>query len=496
MKSALTTGKRLFYGCMLIILVFLVATVLISLQVAELRAAAEEMKVLSEGIQASLMLGNFIREQYVHQAHVIIWRDAEHANWVDSARKHSDRWTSRMRQLVTNPEEAAVLDELGRTVDQFNAVFAQIVPLVQAGQTRQVRTLHDSCEKLVSRATEQIDRLVDRFGSRLDVARRRIDERGQQVVRVGFLCVGFALVMALVLAGALTRSITSPIEALIVGTREVAGGNLGKTLVVQSDDEFGLLARAFNSMTERLRARERELMESEKLATLGRLSAAVAHELNNPLGIMLGYLKTMLKGRSDDDPVAADLKILEYEAQQCARIVADLLSLARPADIEVRSVDLAGVVREAADRLRLQDSFAAIALDVQCTGDLRLAGDPDKLKQVLQNLAVNARDAMPGGGALSIVAGRTADVPPRLLERGWPARDAIRLELSDTGSGIPADKLDEVFQPFFTTKTNGTGLGLFICYHIVRAHAGDIECTSTQGKGTTVTIWLPPEVDR
>lgn len=183
------------------------------------------------------------------------------------------------------------------------------------------------------------------------------------MVRVGFLCVGFALVMALVLAGALTRSITSPIEALIVGTREAAGGNLGKTLAVQSDDEFGLLARAFNSMTERLRARERELMESEKLATLGRLSAAVAHELNNPLGIMLGYLKTMLKGRGDDDPVAADLKILEYEAVQCARIVADLLSLARPADIEVRSVDLAAVVREAADRLRLQDSFAAVALD-------------------------------------------------------------------------------------------------------------------------------------
>lgn len=491
LMSMLSTGRRLFLGCMLIILVFLGATIGISLQVARLRSGADEMKVLSEGIQASLMLANLIREQYVHQAHVIITRDTEHAEHVASAREHSERWTGRMRELLSSDGEKRMLVELGRTVDEFNAVFVRIVPLVQKGDTARVHALHEECEKLVTRATEQIDRIVDRFAGRIDVARRQIDERGARAVQVGYACLGIALVIALAVAGVLTRSITCPIAVLMQGTRDVAGGNLGKLLPITGQDEFGQLAGAFNAMTDRLRARQRELLEAEKLATLGRLAAAVAHELNNPLGIMLGYLKTMLKGRPDADPVTADLKILQDEAQQCRRIVADLLSMARPADIDVKELDLEPVLAETVERLRRQELFARTQIELDAAGELRLLADPEKLKQVVQNLAVNAAEAMPGGGTLRVHARRATTLPARLATADWPGGQAIQLAFTDTGSGIPKDKLAQVFDPFFTTKTSGTGLGLFICFHIVRAHGGAMQLASRPRKGTTVTVWLP-----
>jgi signal transduction histidine kinase len=491
MLPALTTGRRLSVGLFAIILVFLGAAMLVSLQMRELRSAAEEMKVLSEGIQASLTLGNFIREQYVHQAHVIITRDTEHAHHVASARDHTAQWTTRMRQLLANDEETRLLAALDRTVEEFNGVFAQIVPLVARGESERVHELHTTCEKLVTRATDQIDRIVDRFARRIDVARARIDAQGARAVRVGYASAGVAVLLAVLLAGFLTRSITRPIAILMEGTREVAGGNLRKTLAIGRDDEFGRLADAFNRMTAKLATREREIIESEKLTTLGRLAAGVAHELNNPLGIILGYLKTMLRDADPKEGLTADLKIIQDEAQQCRRIVADLLAMARPAEIDVRTVDLERLLAECVERLMRQEAFANVQIEVDCEPGLALVADPEKLKQVLNNLAVNAADAMPGGGRLSLKGRRVAVVPARLMESGWAGSGAIELAVADTGSGIPKDKLDQVFQPFFTTKTNGTGLGLFICHHIVRAHAGSIELKSARGRGTTITIWLP-----
>ena len=488
----LSIGRRMFVGCLLIIAVFLFATVLVSWQLSALAPASQEMKTLSEGIRASLTLGSFIREQYVHQAHLIITRDVEHAKHVASAYRQSEEWTRRMRALLQEPDEARLLDELTHRIDRLNRIFAeQLVPLVIKGDTPRVLELHEDCEKLVTDSTGLIDQIVERFSTRLDVARREIDARGARAVTLATTCVVVSFVLAILMAGALTRSITRPVSILIQGTSAVAAGELGKTVELHSGDEFGQLASAFNVMTRRLQERQRQLMESEKLATLGRLAAGVAHELNNPLGIILGYLKTMLKGRTDADPLFADLKILEDEANQCRKIVADLLSLARPAEIEVTEISLDRVLEETVVRLRRQANFTSLAVDLETEPDLKVLGDAEKLKQVVKNIAANAADAMAGGGTLHVKARRLLRASDEHVAPGARRGEVVEVSFIDTGSGIEKEKLPHVFDPFFTTKTDGTGLGLFICYHIVKAHGGAIEVRSSHGRGTTVRFTLP-----
>lgn len=493
----LSIGRRMFVGCLLIIAVFLLATVLVSWQVSALAPASQEMKTLSEGIRVSLMLGNFIREQYVHQAHLIITRDVEHTQHVASAHRETGEWMRRMRELLKEPDEARMLAELTGMMDRLNRTFeAEIVPLVAKGDTQRVLALHDDCEKLVTRATTQIDRIVERFSSRLDISRREIDDRGSRAVTQAITCVVLALVLAISLAGALTRSVTQPIALLIQGTSAVAAGELGKTLDVRRDDEFGQLAVAFNSMTRKLEERQRQLVESEKLATLGRLAAAVAHELNNPLGIILGFLKTMMKGRGEADPTLGDLRILEDEANQCRKIVADLLSLARPNEIDAKEISLDQVLEETVDRLRRQGTLSAVQVRLEAEPHLRVLGDPEKLKQVVKNITANAADAMTGGGTLTVKARRLLSASAKLVAQGVAAGEVVEVSFTDSGCGIEKDKLAQVFDPFFTTKTDGTGLGLFICYHIVKAHGGAIEVRSTRGAGTTVHIALPALAER
>ena len=489
---SLGIGRRLFLGCLLIILVFLVATVLISGQLSALKPATEDMKTLSEGIRASLMLGNYIREQYVHQAHLIITRDAEHTHHVESAHHETGKWMVRMRALLKHPQEAVLLDDLTRTVETFNAIFErEIVPLVKSGENARVLERHDACEKLVTHATGQIDRIVGLFASRFESAQREVDARGTRAISLAVTCVILALGLAVAVAGLLTRSVARPIALLIEGAGEVARGNLEKTLPVDRADEFGQLATAFNAMTHKLKERQQQLMESEKLATLGRLAAAVAHELNNPLGIILGYLKTLFKERKGDDRLVADLKILEDEANQCRKIVADLLTLARPTDIDVKEILLDQLLEDTVDRLKRQEAFAATEWTLVTEPGLSVLADSEKLKQVVKNIASNAADAMTDGGTLTVRARRLSPIPQRWAHLALKDGEAVEVSFTDSGHGIPPDKIEHLFTPFFTTRTNGTGLGLFICYHILKAHGGEIAVGPGVAKGTTVSIVLP-----
>jgi signal transduction histidine kinase len=476
------------FGCLLIIGVFLIATAQMSWQMRSLRPVAEEMQTLSDGIRSSLMLGNALREQYAHQAHLLITREAGHAEHAVIATQTTGEWMRRMKALLTEPDEAELFEELTRTVEECKQIFGdQIVPLLKKGETERVLALHDRCERLVGRSTGLIDRIVQRFTTRFEAAREEIVAASSRVFTTGIVCVVLALVVAISVAVRLSRSIARPIGTLIDGTRDVATGNLGKTLAVGGADEFEELARAFNTMSRKVKERQLQLIESEKLATLGRLAAAVAHELNNPLGIILGYLKTMSKGRVQGDPVLGDLKTLEDEANQCRKIVADLLSLARPTDIDVTEIELDVILRETVERLGRQETFARISMACEIEGDLWVLGDPEKLKQVVKNIAANAAEAMGAGGSLRIAARRVA-----WTEAQDPATaEAVEVVFADSGPGIPEVKLRDVFEPFFTTKKDGTGLGLFICYHIIKAHGGTIHLQSTAGSGTTVTLTLP-----
>lgn len=230
---------------------------------------------------------------------------------------------------------------------------------------------------------------------------------------------------------------------------------------------------------------ERQLQRADKLASLGQISAGIAHEINNPLGIILGYAQLIMKGRPAESQDLRDLRTIEKQARNCKKIVEDLLKFARAAETTMGLMDVNKSLREVITLLNRQFQRENIAVDTRLDPDLPLAaGDSEKMKQVFMNLLVNAKQAISGQGSISV---GTETVPES---------SSIRITVSDSGCGVPDEILEKIFDPFFTTKPvgEGTGLGLAVSYGIVQEHGGSIEVQSAKGKGTTFTIVLPAQV--
>ncbi len=304
-----------------------------------------------------------------------------------------------------------------------------------------------------------------------------------------------ALAPNLILVGLVIRIISRPLRRLTEAAVTVAGGEYGAQVAVESNDEVGLLASSFNAMSlkiagdiERLRALNEQLIRTEKLAAAGTLAAGVAHEVNNPLASissLIQILQTRAAAQTGDPQSAETREMLRLIQTQIARItqvLREMMDFARTRPPERAPLDVRraveGSLRLASfdkdfKRLRVLTDWDALAPHV--------FADADQLQQVFLNLLFNARDAMPEGGELEI----TTKFDERASE--------LRVEIADTGGGIPPEHRAHVFDPFFTTKPAGagTGLGLAVCYGIVTAHGGRIEIASNNGRGTRVRVALP-----
>ncbi|HEV8457737.1 MAG TPA: PAS domain S-box protein [Methylomirabilota bacterium] len=250
------------------------------------------------------------------------------------------------------------------------------------------------------------------------------------------------------------------------------------------ETEKGLRGLAFVTDITQRPSMERATRQAERLAALGRLSAGIAHELNNPIGIISSRIEIMLlDAESQPLPteVTEDLRVLHRNAQRVARIAQGLLSFARQSSGERAPVDLNHLVEETLLLTEKQLIESGITIERALAPDLPpVLGDSNALQQVVLNLLTNARDALEKGGKIavgtSVVAGRPG---------------GARLTVRDTGSGIPPEHLPRIFDPFFTTKSEGTGLGLSISYGIVRDHQGTVDVQSRPGQGTTFTLTFP-----
>ena len=259
--------------------------------------------------------------------------------------------------------------------------------------------------------------------------------------------------------------------------------NLKGTLLRQDGRPAGAVL-LIQDITERV-ALERSARQGEKLAALGTLAAGLAHELNNPIGIISSRIEIMLLD-AEAEPlspaVMEDLRVLHRHAQRVARIAQGLLSFARQSSGQRGPVDLNHLVEETLLLMEKQVVKDGIAVKRALAPDLPpVWGDGNALQQVMVNLLTNARDALVGGGEIAV---RTGPAPGRA--------GAVRLVVSDTGPGIPPDVLPRIFDPFFTTKSEGTGLGLSISYGIVREHKGTVDVQSRPGEGTTFILTFPP----
>jgi two-component system NtrC family sensor kinase len=270
---------------------------------------------------------------------------------------------------------------------------------------------------------------------------------------------------------------------LAAGTRRVAAGDLATPIEVDARHELGDLARAFNEMTGRLADAQRQLAQADKLASLGRLAAGVAHEINNPLTGVLTNASFQLKRAPEGSQLRQDLEVVVRETVRCREIVRGLLDFARPAPPSRVLVDLNEVVRRAL-KITLQAlTLQHVSLELELAPHAPEAlGDANQLQQVVVNLLVNARDAVGSGGSIRVVTRAGLEAEPPFAE----------IVVEDGGCGIPEADLPHLFEPFFTTKgTHGTGLGLAVTWGIVQAHGGTIDVRSELGKGSTFTVRLP-----
>ncbi len=292
----------------------------------------------------------------------------------------------------------------------------------------------------------------------------------------------------------ISRRISVPIRKLVSASQEIADGNFNAKVEVQSSDELGKLASTFNKMGAALKERDEQLkeftrkkiMESEKLALIGQLSANVAHELNNPLQGIVTYSHLLLENKPAEDSEKDSLQKIVIQANRCRDIIRGLLDFSRQRKPDKTLCDVNDVLKGCISLLEKQAHFQNIQINYDLQPDLPKAViDPSQIERVFINLLVNAAEAMDGNGQLT------------LSTRFDPLESFIELEFADSGHGISRENLEKIFDPFFTTKDtgHGVGLGLAISYGIVKEHKGTISVESETGKGTTFTVRLPVTVE-
>ena len=345
----------------------------------------------------------------------------------------------------------------------------------------------------------------------------------------------------------LSRVLVKPIKDLVRLTKKISEGDFSQKIEVASKNEIGQLIGSFNRMIERLKENQEslenyleslessnkqlkqaqeELIRTEKLASIGRFAAGVAHEVGNPLGAILGYTSILQKEGMDREESQDYLNRIEKEIERINRIVRELLDFARPSKFEIKDVEVNKVIESTLSLLSYQKDFKNIETQLGMQPDLPIIkGDESQLSQVIINIILNAVDAMPEGGILTIqTATHTVEnMDVDRLQRIYPRRRKsdpmesdyshmrktdplsalfkkfsegdrlVKIRISDTGVGIRKEDLENIFDPFFTTKApdKGTGLGLSISLRIVESLGVEIRVESEVGEGTIFEVYFP-----
>ncbi len=392
--------------------------------------------------------------------------------------------------------------------------------LITTDDTVQIRLLEDTATKTGNTITGQLEKIKHAAGKMRDEIKNKrnvLIKRSRMVIFISILLT-FAFSLAIYIA--VIRGITMPVNSLIKGIQTIASGDFSQRVNIKKgspknrkifwgSDEIGFMADAFNTMAERLSAMDMEkdrllhalqgfneelekkvreateklrltqenMVRAETLAAIGTLAAGVSHEISTPLNTIIGFVQLTISEIDDNSPIKGDLKVIEQEAMRCKKIVQGLLNFAKPQKHEERLTDINNIINETLSLIEYQPSMKKIVIKRDL--DKRLASveaDPMQLKQVFLNLILNSVQAMPEGGELKITTRNTGE--------------GIEAVVSDTGTGIPEEEQQKIFQPFYTTKEDGIGLGLSIIYGIIKEHGGDIFIESSREKGASFRVFF------
>ncbi|HSM94138.1 MAG TPA: HAMP domain-containing sensor histidine kinase [Anaeromyxobacteraceae bacterium] len=475
MRPTAGTARRLFIAFALLVTVFAAASWSILARFREIDAGLAAMRRQEEGMRLSLELASAVRDQYAHQAHTIILGNASHLGFYTEAERRVGDLARRVGAHAVDAAERGWVQDVEDATAELDRIFrARIVPAVLRHDTAEIQAAHGAAQLQVTGIQERVDRLVARFEADIAAFQARAGEAQRQALRWTVFFTLFAPLLAAGVGAYVHRSVAVPVARLQEGAARIAAGDLDARIEVSTPDEFGALAGQFNAMTASLREHQRQLVQSEKLAGIGRLAAGVAHEINNPLAVILGYVR--LLQRKAEGALAEDLRVIEDETVRAKLIVDGLLDLSRPLASAPEPADLRAITDGVV--ARLGEARALEGVSVTVSGGATVAGHPQKLRQVILNLVKNAAEASGPGGRVEVEVSE---------EPGGGAR----LTVDDTGPGLSREARARLFEPFFTTKETGTGLGLAVSQGIVQAHGGELEAGAAPSGGARFTVRLP-----
>jgi two-component system NtrC family sensor kinase len=389
------------------------------------------------------------------------------------SRTHLERDSIRIQHVVG----PAAFAEMKRSIDRYQSLLRQLIAADRVGHQDGLQEIEVSLRtegaKLLRDAQEMIDRERTQMSATLHTSR---------LAAVGFLA--FMLFIMVLFGSYVLRAVLQPLDRFTQYMGRIGAGNFQPiTPTRKYRDEFSHLALAFNQMISELKHRQNQLLESGRMAAVGTLTSGIAHELNNPLN-NIGLSVEALTDDFDDLSDAEKRKMLEQiytQVERASATVSNLLDFTRKGRAVFARLPVGNAVETAKRLVANEAKLANVEWNVQLPEDLpQVRGHPHDLQQVFLNLFLNAIQAMPDGGELRVLADA--------VDGEW-----VRIQVADTGRGIPAAQLPMIFDPFFTTKDpgTGTGLGLSVTHGIIEEHGGRIEVKSEEGRGATFLVFLP-----
>jgi signal transduction histidine kinase len=439
-----------------------------------------QMQDDEDAIRASFDLAMGVREQHIHAGHTIVAGDESHVGhyteWVHQVRDRAEK----LRSRVPEEQQARLARLLKNSEAAHLIVLEEVIPALRAGDLERARSTQPRIDELASIAAADADRVTQAIEARMAHAHT-------STTHVTYLACGIAsvgIVGLVALAGWFTRrlraAVLRPMGSLVEAANRIGTGDLTAPVLTKVDGEFGVVANAFQHMARELRQHEQRLVQHERMAAVGQLAAGVAHEINNPIGVIRGYLRTMIPDAPSPE-LREELRILDEEAAACQRIAEDLVLFARSPDIATAPTQISDFLRDVGHRFRTsgESRDREIRLDVE---PAVLDVDPVRARQVIQNLLRNAVEASPRDSLIEV--------------KGELRGDAYVVRVLDRGQGIPTEIKARLFEPFQSGRPNGTGLGLAVCNGIIRAHGGTIEALTRPGGGTEFVIRMPVRPER
>lgn len=406
-------ARRLAGALIAILLVFAAAVLMMRISLGQIADAEDDVVAFDSTKHASQEVAATVREQFIHQAHLLNTFDQTHMAAYEQGVRETRAATERLVVLIEDADRkvAEQIDALARDSDRM--FRERGLPAIAAADHPTVRDLSTSIHAIVDRVVDLTDTLVEDLDRRSKAAIRRAAEVRDRATLVSTVCFGLAFVLAAIVGTWLTRSIVRPVAALWRGARRVGAGDLTVRIPTGGAGELAQLAETFNQMTEDLKHNQAALVRSQKLAAIGQLAAGVAHEINNPLSVILGYAK-LLGRRANAAEDREELQAIEDEAVQCQRIVQELLDFARPHQLQLSVVELGELARAAVEPLTKSCALAnrtvrTPAEDAQVVAKV----DEGRLRQVIANLVINAAQATANNTArLDLPLGPSATAAP------------------------------------------------------------------------------------